>query len=69
MRHDMVSCGQVEKIKRNGLTLKDRVASVKGKSKARVRWTMCGSEARARTWCRWNGCNGEEQVKLRSRNQ
>ena len=35
MRHDMDSCGQVEKIKRNGLTMKNQVASVMGKSKAR----------------------------------
>jgi hypothetical protein len=31
MRHDMVSCGKVEKIKRHGLSMMDQVASVKGK--------------------------------------
>jgi hypothetical protein len=32
----MVSCGYMEKIKRYGLVSMDRVASVKGKSKAHV---------------------------------
>ena len=45
MRHDMVSCGEVEKIKRHGLAKMDQVASVKGKSEALERQTARGREA------------------------
>jgi hypothetical protein len=33
MSHDVMSCGWVEKIKRQGLAMKDQVASVKEKSR------------------------------------
>ena len=45
MSHDMMSCGQVEKIKRHGLAKMDWVASVKGKSKDLERQTARGREA------------------------
>jgi len=35
MRHDMMSCGQVKKIKRHGLATMDRLASVKEKLEER----------------------------------
>lgn len=51
MRHDMMSCGQVKKIKRHGLAtmdqikrhglaMMDRLASVKGKLEAWVQWIV-----------------------------
>ena len=52
MRHDMMSCGYVEKIKRHGLATKERVASVKGKLKARVRWTVEAVKREYRAWRR-----------------
>ena len=46
MRHDMVQCGQVEKIKRRGLAMNDRVTSVKGKLKDSGVMDHRGIEAR-----------------------
>lgn len=64
MKHDMESCGQVEKIKRLGLVVNNQVASEKGKSRNLGATKQHGSEARSRTCCRWTKCNSEGQAKL-----
>lgn len=43
MRSDMMSCGQVDKIKRHGLAMMDKVASV----------TIEAVKCAQRAWCRW----------------
>ena len=36
MRHDMESCGQVDKIKRHGLAMKDQIASCNDEEQAKL---------------------------------
>ena len=50
MRHDMMSCGQVEKIERHGMAAMDQVASVKGKLDAQERWTIEAVKLQQRAW-------------------
>ena len=52
MRHDMESCGSVEKIKTR-LSVDAPVASVKGKSEALERRTAHGEKVWAMTWRQW----------------